>query len=100
MPVKPYPKEIVVQRGQELFDQEIKDQVASLPDTEFVAIDIESGDFETGTDSLETTHRLLARHPDAQIFMRRVGYSYTVRFGGGGSTAQSQPRWRRIPPKV
>ena len=100
MPKQRYPKEVVVQRGDELFEQSIREKVAGRPDMDFVAIDIESGDFEVGTDELAVTKRLLERHPEAQIFGRRVGYSYTARFGAGQSPSQSQPRWRRVPPKA
>lgn len=91
MPVQRYPSEVIVQRGEELFDQAIKAQVAGRPEKDFVAIDIESGDFEVGPDSRDVMNRLLARRPEAQTFMRRVGLDYTYRFGGRirSSTATS-----------
>ena len=81
MPVKRYPSGVIAQRGSELFDQVIKQRVAGRDPYEFVAIDIESGDFEVGVDSLEVTDRLLARRPEAQTYMRRVGFPYTYRLG-------------------
>jgi len=93
MPERRYPKEEIVQRGDQLFESSIRKQVEGLPANFFVAIDIESGDFETGSDSLEVTHRLLARHPEAQIFMRRVGFRWTIRLGGGPRiTNQGRPQ--------
>jgi hypothetical protein len=98
MPERRYPKGVIAERGRELFDSVIKPKVQDLPARDFVAIDIESGDFETGPESLEVTHRLLERHPEAQIFMRRVGFPYTYRFGGAPRLAAGEtPRWRRIP---
>jgi hypothetical protein len=38
-----------------------------------VAIDVDSTDYEVGTDVLDTAHRLRARRPDAQVYLLRVG---------------------------
>lgn len=81
MPEQRYSKEVVVQRGDELFEQTIRAQVAGRPEMDFVAIDIESGDFEVGTDELAVMKQLLARRPDAQIFGRRVGFRSAHRIG-------------------
>lgn len=81
MPVQRYPKEVIVQRGDELFEQSIRAQVTNRPEMEFVSIDIESGDFEVGTDELAVAKRLLERQPEAQIFTRRVGFRSAHRIG-------------------
>jgi hypothetical protein len=46
-----------------------------------VLIDIETGNFEVDRDEIAASDRLLARHPDAQIWMRQVGSRYARRFG-------------------
>ena len=46
-----------------------------------VAIDIETGAFEIGDDSLTAAKRLLMRCPDAQIFGIRIGHRAVHRFG-------------------
>jgi hypothetical protein len=47
----------------------------------FVAIDIETGVYEIDGDELVASDRLLARLPDAQIWLRQVGSRYVRRFG-------------------
>jgi hypothetical protein len=81
MPVQRYPKEVIVQRGDELFEQTIRSQIAGRPDMDFVVIDIETGDFEVGPVEIEATGRLWDRHPEAQIFTRRVGSRSAHRIG-------------------
>jgi hypothetical protein len=81
MPVQRYPKEVIVQRGDELFEQSIREKVLGRPDMDFVAIDIESGDFEVGANEGAVLDRLLERRPDAQIFTRRAGFPWAHRIG-------------------
>ena len=49
----------------------------------YVAIDIETGDYEIADDPLDASHALIARKPDVDIWMQRVGYCASVSFGGG-----------------
>jgi hypothetical protein len=44
-----------------------------------VAVDVDSGDYELGDDTLSTTLRLHARLPDAQTWVFRIGYPYVHR---------------------
>lgn len=76
-----YSKEEFERRGEQLFEQEIRSKLTGEDARKFVAIDIESGDFEVAEDSLAATERLLARRPDAQIWMRRVGAKVVHRLG-------------------
>jgi hypothetical protein len=83
MPIQRIPGEVIVQRGEELFEQKVQTLVADHPAMDFVAIDVESSDFEVGPNRREIMNRLLARHPEAQTYTRRVGFPYTYRLGGG-----------------
>jgi hypothetical protein len=47
-----------------------------------VAIDIETGDFEVDKSEIVACDRLEARHPDAQIWIVRIGSRHVRRFGG------------------
>jgi hypothetical protein len=47
-----------------------------------VAIDIETEDFEVDSSEITASSRLEARHPDAQIWIVRIGSHYVRRFGG------------------
>jgi hypothetical protein len=76
-----YPKEEFERRGEELFEQTIRAQVAGIAPEHYVAIDIDTGNFEVDADSIEASHRLIARNPDAQIWMRCVGSKVVFRVG-------------------
>jgi hypothetical protein len=49
-----------------------------------VAIDVDTGSYEVGENSLAAAQRLLARLPDAQIWCVRVGSPAVHRFGSRG----------------
>ncbi len=79
-----YPKEEFAQRGNEIYNRDIR----SLVDTpenkgKFVAIDIETGQWEMDTNEIVAGDRLFVRVPDAQTWMVRVGYGCLRRFGAG-----------------
>jgi hypothetical protein len=46
---------------------------------QFVAIDVESGAYEIDGEELTAAHRLLARYPDARLWVRRVASRYLHR---------------------
>ena len=48
---------------------------------DFVLIDIETGDYEVDAADITALHRLLARRPEAQVWMRRVGSRSAYRLG-------------------
>jgi hypothetical protein len=82
MKVQPrYSKEEFARRGDEIYERELRSLLEAGHQGEFVAIDIETGTYETNTDELTVSDRLLARVPNAQIWLRRVGSRYSHRFG-------------------
>ena len=84
-----YSKEEFARRGDALYDREIRPRLEKMNRGKFVAIDIETGEYEVDGDEMAATDRLLARIPNAQIWFRRIGSKYARRFG---------PRpWRRQP---
>ena len=76
-----YSKEEFARRGQEIYDRVIRPRVEAGNDGKFAAIDIETGEYEIDTDDYTATERLLARNPDAQIWLLRVGYRAAYRIG-------------------
>jgi hypothetical protein len=76
-----YSKEEFAQRGHEIYESQVLSQVEADNYGRIVAIDIESGAFEVGDDSLTAAKQLLARCPDAQIFGIRIGHRAVHRFG-------------------
>lgn len=78
-----YSKEEFECRGEELFEQSIRSQIGGEDPRHYVAIDIDTGDYEVDSDSMAATRRLVARRPNAQIWMRRVGSKTVLRVGAG-----------------
>jgi hypothetical protein len=77
-----YSPEEFARRGEAIYQNDIRPQVEAGNRGRIVAIDIETGDYEMGSDVLAATDRLLARLPGAQIWCVRVGYPAVHRIGG------------------
>ena len=74
-------KEELAQRGQELYESGIREQVEAGNKGKIVAIDIETGHFELADETMEAARRLYERIPDAQPWVLRIGYRAVHRFG-------------------
>ena len=94
---KSYERGELTRRGNRLFEEQIR---AKLPPGAephaFVAIDVETGDFELGESDVGAIDRLIERTPDAEgrICLRRVGSETTYRMGrrfSPESAASSSP---------
>ena len=75
-----YPIEELARRGTEIYEQQIRPQVGAGNRGRFVAIDVDTGDFELADTLLEAATRLLARRPDAQSWSVRIGYKAVRHF--------------------
>jgi hypothetical protein len=84
MPVRQprYSKEEFAQRGDALYESQIRSQVEAGNHGKIVAIDLETGAFEVDASEIAACDRLEARYPDAQIWMVRIGSRHVRRFGG------------------
>lgn len=76
-----YSKEEFAQRGDAVYETEVRQQVEEGNRGKIVAIDIETGAFEVGKNSIIASDLLLAHHPDAQIWFVRIGYRAVHRIG-------------------
>ena len=76
-----YSKEEFARRGNEIYERDVRPHLSPRDDGKFVAIDIETGSYEVDANEIAASRRLLARHPEAQIWFRQVGAPYTHRFG-------------------
>lgn len=82
----------VAQRGDELYERDVRLHLKDEDEGKFVVIDVETSAYEIDSDELAASDRLLAKHPDAQVWLRRVGSDHARRFGRGGrATAASPP---------
>ena len=77
-----YSKTEFARRGQAIYERDIRPQVKAVDEGKFVAIDIETGAYEMDRDDYAATERLLVRHPNAQIWLLRVGHRAAYRLGG------------------
>ena len=71
-----YSKDEFAKRGDAIYERDIRPLVETKHRGEFVAIDIETGAYEVDPDELAASDRLVARVPDAQIWLRRLGSRY------------------------
>jgi hypothetical protein len=76
-----YSKEEFAQRGDALYESEVRAKVEEGNHGRIVAIDIETGSFEVADDILLATDRLFERLPDAQPWIVRIGHRVVHRFG-------------------
>ena len=76
-----YSKEEFAQRGDEIYESQIRSQVET-EHGKIVAIDIETGAFEVDASEIAACDRVEARYPDAQIWIVRIGSRHVRRFGG------------------
>jgi len=76
-----YRKEEFARRGDEIYDRDIRPLVEAEHKGKFVAIDIETGQWEMDVSEMTACDRLLARIPEAQTWLARVGFRAARRFG-------------------
>lgn len=81
-PQSRYPREEIGRRGEEIYHRDIRPHVLPQHKGEFLTLDIETGDYEVGTDDLQTTLRLRARRPDGILYGVRVGYTSSYSLAG------------------
>ena len=83
MPHPRYSGEEIGRRGEEIYETSLKDTVETEQNIgKIVSIDIETGDYEIDSDPIVTGRRLLAKHPGAAIFGKKIGYNAVYAIGG------------------
>ncbi|HEX2079179.1 MAG TPA: hypothetical protein VHG08_15750 [Longimicrobium sp.] len=79
MPPLRYPLDELARLGDAIYDRDVAPNAMPVEGRQFVAIDVESGAYEIDGDELTAARRVLARNPDAQLWLRRVGWRYLHR---------------------
>lgn len=72
--------EEIRRKAETIFKREIEPLISEEDPQWFVAIDVDSGDYEINASDLVATDRLRARNPDANVWLRRVGSPVAHRF--------------------
>jgi histidinol dehydrogenase len=76
-----YSKEEFAQRGDALYELQIRSKVEEGNHGKIVAIDIETEAFEVADDIVTASEHLLTRVPDAQTWFIRIGHQAVYHFG-------------------
>lgn len=77
-----YSKEEFARRGDAIYEANVRPNLKKKDDGKFVAIDIETGEYEIASKELTACDRLEARLADPQIWLMRVGSKFLYTFGG------------------
>ncbi len=86
MNVQALSSEEFARRANEIFERDIRPALPPKIDAHaFVAIDIETGDYEISERELKAIHRLTDRRPEAKgrILLRRIGSPHAYHMGAG-----------------
>ncbi len=76
-----YGMEEYARRGDTIYERDLQSLIEPGNVGKYVAIDIETGAYEVDASELAASDRLLARVPDAQTWLRRIGSRYARRIG-------------------
>jgi hypothetical protein len=82
MPYAKYSPQEVEARGEEIYQQQIRQAVEPGNKGKFVVIDIETGQYEVDESDLQATKRALAKRADAVLYGLRIGYPAAYTLGG------------------
>jgi hypothetical protein len=61
--------------GAEVYDCHVRPLLGPDDDDKFVAVDVETGDYELDEDDYAAVIRLRTRRPSAEIWLERVGHA-------------------------
>jgi hypothetical protein len=78
-------REEVAKLGQEIFERRVKPTLKPEDDGKYVAIDINTEEYELDADDYTAVMRLRGRMPIAEMWLVRAGYPAAHKLGG--------PRW-------
>jgi hypothetical protein len=69
-------KEELCQLAEDVFNRQIRDKLTHEDPDKFLAIDVNSGEFEVDSNGLAAIMRLRERLPHPEVWLRRVGSPY------------------------
>lgn len=74
-------KEEIARAGDEIYNTRIQPTLRTDDAGKYAVIDVKSGSYEISADEVAASDRLLARQPEAQVWLRQIGSPYARRFG-------------------
>ena len=84
MPYSDHTTETIAARGKMIY-QRLRDEVETHHNGKFLAIDVETEDYEIDVNGTIAVARLQAKHPDAAINLLRIGHRAAYRMGFRGT---------------
>jgi hypothetical protein len=88
MPHPRFTNEEIVRRGEDIYASRLRDTLKKEYNGQVVIIDVESGEYEIGSDSSAANKRALAKHPGAALYGIRVGFPFVESISGPRVTKQ------------
>jgi hypothetical protein len=82
MPHTRYSSDEIAERGQALYDRDIRDKLDVSARGKFLALDIETGGYEIDADERAALRRAREKHPDAALYLLRIGHPAAYRWVG------------------
>ena len=70
--------------GSNVYRRRVQPLLRPEDEGKFVAVDVGTGDYEIDADDYAAVSRLIARIPQAEVWLERVGQPATYRIGRGG----------------
>lgn len=63
----------IAERGEALFQRDIRPLLHAADQGKFLVLDVETGDYEIDRDELAALDRIRAKKPSAQLYVLRIG---------------------------
>ena len=76
------PASETVRLGKEIYERDIRHLVEADHHGQVIAIDVASRDYALGENAIDASESLRAHHPNAEVWLMRVGHQTLYRFGG------------------
>lgn len=76
-----YSSDEIAERGQALYDRDIHDKLDASARGKFLALNIETGEYEIDADERAALKRARAKHPGAAVYLLRIGHPAAYRLG-------------------
>jgi hypothetical protein len=93
-PKRRYSKEEFARRGDALVESVVRPKLTAADADKFVAIDIETGEYELDKDEMKAINRLWKRVPDPQIWVAHVTRGWIHRIAACGVQDEVRPEAR------
>ena len=76
MPHPRFTNQEIARKGEEIYAANLRDALEKERFGQVAIIDIETGEYEIGPDSLAANNRALAQHPGAALYGIRAGFPF------------------------